>query len=195
MWRWWKPYQVWFSQAASLLDEHRLILAGSLLQSVRANATFMHACAKELLLGVCVCVCLYLAILEWARWADGSWHLHSHHLSPQEGCVSACVDVEILNIAAHFPSAWQLGGLHSDVGHLSHLQCILVGLWAWVWGGDTFQNWTQESSKWKLCCWPAVYQVNLTTVFAHVLSGKCHNLQLAHSRLLVMRFIISIPTN
>lgn len=107
-------HRAWFSQAASLLDEQRLLLAGSLFLSVHTDATFMRV-------SVSISGCLHAH--------SESWWLTTPALTspwPQRGmctfhacmCVRVSVHVEILNITLQFPPVWELSELQSNVRFL-----------------------------------------------------------------------------
>lgn len=134
------PYQVWSSQAASLLDEQRLILARSLLLSVHTNATFM---------------CVYIRLSSCALSELMAYGTCTHITLTLKVDACLCVRVEILNVAAHSPPPWELGERLwcgtplSRVVHfgLSESGCRIT----FVWWHTSTHYWVLSK---KLRCWP-----------------------------------------
>lgn len=77
----------------------------------------------------------------------------------RDACLRVCV-LKYWTTLHTFSSAWDLRGLRSDVGHLSYLWCISVGLWLWFVGGMQFKT---------RLCWPNYY-ISLFSFFSFFLT-------------------------
>lgn len=73
----------------------------------------------------------------------------------RDACLHVCV-LKYWTTLHTFSSAWDLRGLRSDVGYLSYLWCISVGLWLWFVGGMQFKT---------RLCWPSYY-ISLFSFFS-----------------------------